>query len=321
MEELLTIDRPNIKQITIKAYTVALTKIHTYIKTTLDITNLKWLLKRTKIMSFLATLEKLTTRKNHITAILVALKTVKSDKYKEEVEHYTNLMTEVSKEYNEFLKKQTLTPQQDKNWTTMEALKEATNKLGSKAKMVLLNSNKSSKDMFIYQDYVVATLYTELPPLRLDYADMVVVEEADYLDLEDDRNYLVVYNRQNPNKDDQYEFILNKYKTSTTYGKKILPVPKKVETIITKWLKLNQSGYFLINNKNLPLSHNSLSKLINKVFTSTGKKVGASLIRHIYLSDRYDANQEQMITDANDLLHSVAVQQNVYVKHKPSRKD
>ena len=323
MEELLTSKRDHLKANTIRAYTISLTKIHTYIKTSVDIQNLKWLLKRKKIATFLTNLDKLTTRKNHITAILVALRTENGKKYKEEVKYYSKLIAEVSNEYNEFLKKQTLTPQQSKNWVSMKELKDATTKLGSKAKMVLLNANRTPKDTFLYQDYLVATLYTELPPLRLDYADMYVINEEDITEegLDQNKNYVIVYNSQNPIKDTSYEFILHQYKTVSSYGKKIIPVPKKVGVIITKWLKLNQSGYFLINNKNLPLSSNSLSKLINKVFASTERSVGASLIRHIYLTERYDANQEQMITDANDLLHSVAIQQKTYVKHPPTRND
>ena len=320
MDELLASKRNHLKENTIRAYTISLTNIHTYINTTIDIQNLKWLFKRDKIMSFLTTIEKLTTRKNHITAILVAIRTEPA-KFSKEIEHYSKLITEISKEYQDFLKTQQLTPQQDKNWTSMKSLKEATAKLGSKAKMVYLNTNRTKKDMFLYQEYLVATLYTELPPLRLDYAEMWVVFDCEYEELPEDRNYLVVYNTTNPLKDNQYEVILNKYKTSSTYGKKTIPVPEKVAVIITKWLKLNKTEFFLINNKQEPITANSLSKLINKVFASTGKKVGASLIRHIYLSERYEANQEQMVADASDMLHSVSVQQNTYVKHQPTRND
>jgi hypothetical protein len=38
------------------------------------------------------------------------------------------------------------------------------------------------------------------------------------------------------------------------------------------------------------------------------------MIRHIYLSEKYDARNAEMEKDSKAMLHSIQTQQNVYVK-------
>jgi integrase len=55
---------------------------------------------------------------------------------------------------------------------------------------------------------------------------------------------------------------------------------------------------------------NVITRLLNRVF---GKKIGSSMLRHIYLSDKYKDTIDEMKTDAAAMGHSVG-QQRAYVK-------
>lgn len=59
-------------------------------------------------------------------------------------------------------------------------------------------------------------------------------------------------------------------------------------------------------------SVNSITRILNKVF---GKKVGSSMLRHIYLSSKYGNVSKEMKEDAKIMGHSTEVQKNTYIKN------
>ena len=297
-----------IKANSLSAYMISLRKIHSGIETKIKFDDIKWLLKIDKIKVLLMKL-KLSTRKNYLTSIIVALMT-DPKKHKKLISSYRTIMDDTVAEYNELMKTQELSETQAENWATMEELKAITTKLARIKAKILIKPELDMKDLAVVQEHLVASLYTNLPPLRNDYAGMIIKKESDYNQAEDKENYLIEGTKG-------YYFVLNQYKTAKTYGSKKIEVPKLLEYTIRKWLEVNPTDYFLINNKFKPLSPNSLTKLLNKIFASTGKKISSSMIRHIYLSNKYDAVLEEQEKDAGDMLHSVAVQQGVYVKKQP----
>jgi len=54
---------------------------------------------------------------------------------------------------------------------------------------------------------------------------------------------------------------------------------------------------------------NAITRILNKIF---GKKVGSSMLRHIFVTDKYGGVKKEQIKDALAMGHSVAEQQNVY---------
>jgi mevalonate pyrophosphate decarboxylase len=61
------------------------------------------------------------------------------------------------------------------------------------------------------------------------------------------------------------------------------------------------------------MTANDLSKYIVKVFSPTGKKVGATMLRHIVISELFPARLEEQQKTADLMLHSTN-QQNLYAK-------
>ena len=71
------------------------------------------------------------------------------------------------------------------------------------------------------------------------------------------------------------KFYFNKYKTSDTYGLAKVDVPKELDSILKKWLKINPSEYVLISSNNKPLSSSQITKMLNKIF---GKEVSVNML-------------------------------------------
>ena len=94
---------------------------------------------------------------------------------------------------------------------------------------------------------------------------------------------------------------------------KKIKVGKKLNNILNKWIAINNSGYLLINNRKKPMNANSLSKYMNKVFSETGKKIGISLIRHVFISHHFPAQNEEKQEVADLMMHSID-QQTSYSK-------
>ena len=305
-------DSRNIKENSLRAYMISLRKLHEKLETDADFDSIDdWLCGKNveKIINLLSDM-KITTRKNYIAAVIVALTTDK-DKYADALKEYREYLSIIVEEYTKQLKSQTKSKKQEDNWVSMDELKEIVSGYKKEIRKLDLANKElwSNKEFNLYQLYLVGLLYTELPPVRLDYSNMMLITEKDYKKLkEKDKNYLVLVSRN------KKYFSLGSYKTEDKYGVHIIEIPTIINSVINKFLQHNTSGFFLVNTQRNMLTDNGLTKLLNKVFAATGKKISSTMIRHIYLSGKYDANQEEMEKDAAAMLHSVGTQQGVYVK-------
>ena len=129
-----------------------------------------------------------------------------------------------------------------------------------------------------------------IPPRRsLDYSEMKI------------RNYDV--------KTDNYykgnKFYFNKYKTVKTYGLQILELPKELNNVLKRWIKINTNDYMIYSSNNKKLSCPQITRILNKVF---GKNISTSMLRHIYLTNVYkDVPQiNKMENLANEMGHSIS---------------
>ena len=302
----------NIKENSLRAYMISLRKLHEKLDTDTDLDDISsWMCGKNveKIINILSDM-KITTRKNYLAAVIVALTTDK-EKYEAALKEYRKYLDKIVEEYNKQMKSQTKSQKQEENWASLDELKEIVSgyKKGIR-KLDLANKDLwSNREFNLYQMYLVGLLYTELPPVRLDYSNMMLISEADYKKLkEKNKNYLVLVSRN------KKYFSLGSYKTEDKYGVHIIEIPPVINSVINKFLQHNTSGYFLVNTQRNILTDNGLTKLLNKIFAATGKKISSTMIRHIYLSEKYEARNSEMEKDAAAMLHSIATQQNVYVK-------
>ncbi len=304
----------NIKPNSLKAYLISIKKLNDYMTDDDEFKNLDFLKDEDKVIEFLETSFALTTQKNYLSAIIVALSSFK-DKYNDELIDYRNRLDDLNEKYNSEISKNEKNEKQDKNWRTLKQLRHILNQY--KADLQERGSFKkkelSKKEMDIMQRWLVGNLYIndDNPPIRLDYGNMRVIKQSDYDDLSEkelEENYLVVKSRNNK------MFSFGNYKTDKTYSIQKIKVGKKLNSIINIWLKYNKNGSLLIDTKGNTMSSNQLGKFIKKVFSPSGKDISVNLLRHIYISEKFPAEKENEKEEvAKKMLHSKATQ-NTYSK-------
>lgn len=199
---------------------------------------------------------------------------------------------------------------QTDNWIPWEEIQSRKTEL----KGGLVSDKKRSVNTDEYDkllQYVVLSLYTEVAPRRnQDYLDMFVVKKWNE-STPKDKNYLDVSGRQ---------FIYEKYKTSKKYGTQKENIPPALWETIQMFLKhhpLWKEGKrkadpvkLLVNADGTPIvAVNAITRLLNKVFD---KKVGSSMLRHIFLTDKYKDTLDEMKRDSTAMGHS-PLQQRDYV--------
>ncbi len=168
--------------------------------------------------------------------------------------------------------------------------------------------------------YTILALYTYHQPRRnKDYMDMSITTKWT-AESPKDKNYLVL-NGKTPQK-----FVFNIFKTQKTYGQQSIDIENTAEkplgAVLMSYikhhplLKGNKSKTvecrFLVASDGTPLtSVNAITRVLNKVFD--GKKIGSSMLRHIFLSSKYDI--ADMEKDANAMGHSLE-EQRKYMKER-----
>lgn len=209
------------------------------------------------------------------------------------------------------------TDKQEENWLSWNEVEKTANELRQKA----LNYAKDKNWDALLHSLVLGLYVWTAPRRNQDYLSMKIVrlgkkDKED--DLSKEHNWLVLMPKDCPTK-----FIFNKYKTSKTYGQQTLDLTqintseKPLFDTILMYVRNHPSlkdkkvkeAPFLVDDKGTEIvSQNAITRILNKVF---GKNIGSSMLRHIYLSDKYDITE--MKEDALKMAHSVS-QQKEYLK-------
>jgi hypothetical protein len=303
----------NVRDTSINAYVSNLSKLLKLADKDININNLNSLLSKPSDVIELLEDRKHSTIRNYLASIVVIVSAQNKDKLTEE---YRKLMDEYSQEYSNHIKTESKSDKQNKNWVSLSELEKVlkTYKNEIDRNKILKKTELSKKDMDLLQKYVVGNLYIgdeSNPPLRNDYI-MEIITEPDYKRLSEadmKKNYLVVKNNTH-----KY-FSIGEYKTSGKYGVKQFPIGKSLNRVLNMWLKFNKTKYLLLNSKNGQMTSNGLTKYIQKVFSPTGKKIGASMLRTIYITEKLGKYKKESEKLSDKMLHSVAVQQDVYNKN------
>lgn len=262
------------------------------------------------------------TIKTYYASIIVVLNSTTADP--KLIAKYKTDMDILQDQYKSQVESQQKTEKQEENWISYNDLLNTMDILKKHVKPMLKSfdidpslgyQQINKKDFNQIQEWVVASLYLlepeKNPPVRLEYSNMKILNNKQWssiADVEDDKlNYLVVKNNN------KKFFVFNNYKTAKVYHQKIIDVGSELNKVLNKWLKINTSDYLLLNSKNEPFSKNGLTKFIQKIFGSSGKKVSVSMIRHAYLSSRYNADTQDKASIAESMMHSVSMQSG-YIK-------
>ena len=243
------------------------------------------------------------TRKNYLASIVKLLRMMPDNETnKKLIDTYSKLMnveienTKPTNSYNE---------KQKANLMTMAEINQIRDSMLTGIKPADL-TKRINYDTLL--DHMILSLYTLQPPRRNEFYDMLLAKSP--AEIDNTQNWIL----WTPKKK---EFIFQRYKTAKTYGTERFAISKELDPVIKNYLKYRDSialpdnKAFLVKfgNQNFENS-NDITRRLNRML---GKNVGASMLRHIYLSEKYGATIKMMEKDAKALGHSVE-QQKDYIK-------
>ena len=235
--------------------------------------------------------------------------------YKKHYEHYEADLKKRSGEIRTENAKNEKNEKQEKNWLTWESVKEHSKELYDKiATFINAKSFRSNLQWDTLQSWFVLGLFTDIEPRRnKDYQDMYIVRKW-AKDMPSDKNYLDLNSKS---------FIFNTYKTATTYGTQTIEIPADLQAKANVYLKFHPLWTAESKRKNVhvPLlvnpdgerltAVNTITRILNKIFK---KNVGASMLRHIFLTDKFGDTLKEMKKTAGGMAHSIS-EAREYVKY------
>ena len=183
----------------------------------------------------------------------------------------------------------------------------------------LLKKETWTKNEFVeIQSYYICLIYLYIG-LRNDVTPMTIIYTKS-LPEKKDMNYLQIFNRK-------YTFVLNEYKTSRSYGQKVIPVQdKELSKELAEYVNFLQKynarkeGLRLFSNKSNSdfLDQSALSTLFSSVFkVKLDKNFTIILNRKRIVSESDDVKaymkaKEKVQDLASTMGHSIAMQTEVY---------
>lgn len=319
--EYTSLQEKHLKESSINAYLIAFKKLNTELFE-IDRPKLHLLQQYKKITQFLDDkIPILSTRRNICSSVIIILKSnIHTNKFTtKSKERYTKVLKKYEEYYkllseqqqNVYIENEKNT-KEETNWVTIEFIHELIKKLKDQIQK-FKGTPRNYCD--IYQMYLVLNLYTMLPPLRNDYANMKLISTKT------EQNYETIYNYINL---ETHEIILLDYKTNKTYGLKTIEIPKELLEIIRDYLKVKKecnyineetNTFLLINTKlGTRMTKNGLTKYLNRIFYP--KKVSTTILRKVFVSEKYPVvhSKKERENDAYIMGHSVGVSETVYSK-------
>jgi integrase len=200
------------------------------------------------------------------------------------------------------------------NWVEQSAVQEKQTDLAS-----IIGEIKDAKKVTEDQynrllNAVILSLYTLQPPRRnKDYTDMMIVRGNPE---STEKNYLDIDGKS-------WRWIFNNYKTQKKYKQQIVEVPEDLKAVLEVYLKFHPDSKllkkktlepvaFLVHYDGKPINTSTeMTRILNKIF---GKKVGVSMLRASYLTDKYGDKIQQLKDDVGAMGTSVDVAQSNYIK-------
>jgi len=326
MEELRKIIKENrkVKDSTLKIYTTNVNKLSMNI-TGKPFSNINFLKsKYNKIIELLDTY-KISTKKNYISSIIVVLSPKGKGEYAKGFSNigkkYLAILVLEQDKYNKQMENQGKSNKQKVNWSSMKSLKSIMEGYRKKIKKLgytqKCNKKPNIKHHELLQKYLVSGLYLLIPPRRNIYASVKIITHNDYKkvsdEIKDKTNYMIIHSRN------KKTFIFSNYKTRKQHGIQRITVPKDLNSIINLWLCFNKTEYLLTDRTgSKKMTENGLTRFLQKTFQETGKKISSTMIRHIFLTEKYgnETSIKEKQKTALNMGHSVDTQQGTYVKKK-----
>lgn len=296
-------NKPSIRETSIKQYTNQLRKFLEKINKSPDDINKN----STELLKDFNKLEDLSdnTKKNILISLMVFANDDAKKNYEPVLNKYNNAyFKKMSEGYND--------SQKDKQNISFNDLMKVLEDYKKKANDIIKDKKQeiTNKDHDILTAYILLELYLNQAPLRNDYKDVLISNSPRVSKKETDdknNNYYVVSTGT---------FVINNYKTSGSNGSIIFNVNSDLKKFIKRYISYSPDVKFLFYNQNMePYSSSAFTNKISKIFKDAiGTPLSTTMIRHIYLTNKYGDLKKEMYKDAKMMGHSTDTQQGIYVK-------
>lgn len=270
--------------------------------------NLAWTKKYDTVQGIINTYAE-STQGNQYMVLCSALSTVKDKAtYKGAYEHWKAQMMDARKE-REAKPIHEKSEKQEENWLTWEEVNKKKSELKEECSSFLSNKHITPAQFETLQQYLLLSLYTDIQPRRnQDYLEMYVVKKLGK-EYPKDRNYYDMAT---------HRFVFNKYKTAKKYNEQVEAVPTELQEVLKAYLSQHPLAKGKVKEFKLLVKAdgsglntvNSITRILNRIFR---KKVGSSMLRHIYLSGKYGDTIKEMEKDGVAMAHGPSVQRE-YIK-------
>jgi hypothetical protein len=277
-----------------------------------EIKNFNFLKNETEILDKLKKY-KPNTQRTYIISIVSLLKTLSTrepKKYKKLYDKYYSTLDEMNKNLKVNNEKN---EKEEKNWISQDEVLERFNEL---KKIIPTLGKKITEDQFNeLQKLMILSLYCLQRPRRnKDYQEMIVCRKhsnpvegtapakMNILDLAGNR------------------FIFNNFKTQKKYHSQEIKILPELREIVDVYLKYHPTFKksktpvsLLVNFEGQPYTkNNDMTRLLYKIFN---KKIGCSMLRHIFLTDKYKDVMDEMKEDTKEMGTSVEMMKDQYIKN------
>ena len=249
------------------------------------------------------------TRRTYIIAVVSSLKDRPEAKYKKLYNKYYKMLVDI----NADLKTNTTKSEtQKKNWISQEEVMKKCNDL-SEIVAEIKGRRKISEEQYTQLLHaVVLGLYCLQPPRRnSDYTKCLVVKK---IPEDNEYNYLDIKN---------WDWVFNNYKTKKTYKQVKMPVPEELVNLLKVYFQYHPHAKEMKKKEFEPIpflmtqdgkvidTSTEMTRTLNKIF---GKKIGSSLLRNIFLTDKYSDNAKEMADDVKAMGTSSNTATHNYIK-------
>lgn len=254
------------------------------------------------------------TQRTYIISIVSLLKcTLDIDpKNKKLFEKYSTIMDE----FNKQLKSNTApTEKETANWMPKDELDNKRAELITEVNAFPKKKELTESQFEVLQKTLLLSLYTLQRPRRnVDYQQMMIVKKTDDA-LPTDKNYLFL---------DTNKFLFNRFKTEKKYTSQTEDITPEMKVVIDLYIKLFPLAKalkkkdivavpFICNYKGEAYTNNNdMTRLLYKVFD--GKKVGSSMYRKMFLTEKYGKILNELKDDTTAMGTSTNMAENHYVK-------
>jgi len=255
------------------------------------------------------------TKKNYLNALIVIMEALQV--YPDVRSKYISVRDGFNKQYEKENESGIISDKQAPNFTTKESFDKMVEQIRKEVTFKKLKQvkNPTLDQRNLFQLFIILQLY-RLIPVRNELATLKKITPDNFSKLSDEdkekNNYLII------DKKGKMKMSLGEYKTSKKYGVKVIDVPPVPRRLLTIWFNRynKDNNAVFLQQKDSPLTKNNLTKMLTRASEKymDGRKISTTMIRKIYLSDKYADKNEAQKKDSDVMGHSIDTQNKVYIK-------